>query len=150
MKQKPTLSPEEVQAIAYAYAQECRAKGHRPTMADMAERLGYHRRWLTTNPTPRNLVVRAIILKTWIEMDAPPCAKSFDNEIREEEPDDIPAPPMPETPIAGDDLYGILNHPGRLAMFCRLAESGGIGAALTYAAQQHERIYAQPTPKAPS
>ena len=49
---------------------------------------------------------------------------------------------MSETTIAGDDLYGILNHPGRLAMFCRLAESGGIETALRYAQQQHERIYA--------
>jgi len=53
-----------------------------------------------------------------------------------------------KTTIAGDDLYSILNHPGRLAMFCRLTESAGIAGAMRYAQQQHERIYAtQPTPQ---
>jgi hypothetical protein len=147
-QQKPTLSTEEVQTIAIAYAQECRAKGHRPTMADMAERLGYHRRWLTTNLTPRNLRVRAIILKTWIEMDAPPCAKPFDNDIWTDELDDIPDPPMPENPIAGAALYQVLIDPDRLKQFCNLAESWGIGAALRYAEQTWNRAHAKSTPKA--
>jgi hypothetical protein len=149
MKPKPTPSTEEVREIAIAYALECKSENRRPKLSDVAVLLGRHQRWLTTNPTPTNLRVRAIIMKAWHELGTAPAATpelKTDVWDGQKEPDAIPA----EYPV-GDDLYGILNHPGRLAMFCRLAESGGIESALRYAQQQHEAIYApQPTAKSPA
>lgn len=142
---KQTHSAEKVREIAIAYALECKAENRRPKLSDVAVLLGRHQRWLTTNPTPSNLRVRAIIMQAWIELGTVPAAKpEFNTNVWDghKEPDTIPA----EYPT-GDDLYGILNHPGRLAMFCRLTESGGIESALRYAQQQHERIYAEPTPQ---
>lgn len=141
--EKQHLSAENVREIAVAYALECKANNCRPKLSDVAVRLGRHQRWLTTNPTPTKLRVRAIIMQAWIELGMAPAAKpEFNTSVWDghKESDTIPA----EYP-AGDDLYGILNHSGRLAMFCRLTESGGIESALRYAQQQHERIYAQPT-----
>jgi hypothetical protein len=142
-----TPSTTEVREIATAYALECKAKNCQPSFSEMGRRLGKNPQWLLprTAQSVAAQIARAETIKTWIKMDISISSVTGPGRAVADDDDDIPATPLPASPIAGDDLYGILNHPGRLAMFCRLTESGGIGAALRYAQKQHERIYAQPT-----
>lgn len=135
MASMPTVS--EVQEVARVIGSECLANNTRPSYAEVACRLGRHNRWLTDGGETVDRL-RATVLREWMLMGVLP------PRIVQPKEDETP---IPDEYPTGDDLFGILNHPGRLQMFCRLAESGGAGAALTYAQKQYERFYAQPTPK---
>jgi hypothetical protein len=126
---------EDVRLVAEAIGHECLTKGTRPSYAEVARRFERNARWLTDSPTEAIERLRFTALHTWIVMGVMPPL-----DARRKSPE------MPYRYPTGDDLLGILSHPGRLHMFCRLAESGGIETALRYAQQQHERIYAEPSP----
>lgn len=130
-------STDEVRKVATAIGHECLANGTRPSYAEIARRFERGDRWLTHRPTEALERLRFAALHTWMVMGVLPPMEATPAESSS----------IPYRYPTGDDLYGILNHPGRLHMFCRLAESGGIETALRYAQHQHERIYAQPTPQ---
>lgn len=134
---KQTHSTEEVRRIAIDIGRECLENNTRPSYSEVARRVGRHHRWLTQNPTEELERLRLMCSREWMLMGTlPPAAMSQDS----------PPPPMPEDYPVGDDLYGVLNHPGRLQQFCRLAESAGVQGAFWYVKQCHENLYApQPT-----
>jgi len=135
MASMPTVS--EVQEVARSIGRECLANNTRPSYAEVARRLGRHNRWLTDGGETVDKL-RSAVLREWMLMSVLP------PRILQPKEDETP---IPDEYPTGDDLFGILNHPGRLHMFCSLAKSGGAGAALTYAQKQYERFYAQPTPQ---
>ena len=129
----PLPSREEIQRLAREYGQECNAKKTRPQLGEMAKRLGRHSRWLTTNPTLTTRCARALVVREWIMLD---CSAGIDIEPAPRTPQKEPAekPAVLEDYPAGEDLYQVLQHPGRLQQFCTLAETAGIEGALRYAA----------------
>jgi hypothetical protein len=132
MTQK-TPSTDEVREIAIEIGRECIANGTRPSYSEVARRMGRHTRWLTHNPTDKLERLRLMCSREWMMMGTlPPAAMSQDS----------PPPPMPDEYPVGDDLYGILNHPDRLRMFCDLARSARIEGAMWYVKWRYKDFYA--------
>ena len=128
------LSNEQVLELARQYGQQCIANGQIASQSGFSRFCGMGSDWFHSTSPLR----RAIVLKEWMTMKVRMNPSGGGKPIKD------PPTPMPDKYPVGDDLYGILNHPGRLAMFCSLAKSGGIEGALVYAQQQHERFYAEP------
>jgi hypothetical protein len=135
-----------IRAQAREYAADCAARNHRVSLAEMSQRLGYNARWLSNGDGTRASLARAIIVREWIECQANVHGLATFYRERPEV-----AEPRGETEWnfdypEGDDLYQVLNHPGRLRQFCDLVETAGPGGAFRYA-QQVIRFCQQPSPE---
>lgn len=134
---KTTPSTSEVRRIAAEYGLECKAQNRRPSLAEMSRRLGRPSQWLSAQQTLGAEIARAETNKVWRELEVQPVTVPECNAD-----DELPPPPMPDNPLAGDALYQVLIHPDRLRQFCNLAETWGVATAFRYAEQSWSRAHA--------
>lgn len=116
--------------LAQQYGQQCLAENRLASGTAFSVFCGKCGSWFRSTPERR----RDLVLRQWQQMglQTSPAGNRKANAEKAAFPTGYPA---------GDDLLGILNHPGRLRMFCNLAQSGGIETALRYAQYAFERIY---------
>lgn len=136
---RPRPDNDTIRRIATEYALECKAARKKPAWTEISQRLGMSDRWLTGKPNPAALLAKSIILKAWIAVGTAKPESRLGHTFTADRPEaDIPA----EYP-KGDDLYGLLNHPERLKLFCSLIETAGLGGALQYTQITYKNLYAQ-------
>lgn len=116
--------------LAQQYGQKCLAEKRLASGHAFSVFCGKCGSWFRSTPERR----RDLVLREWRQMGLQ--TSPAGNRKTRAEKSAFP----PRYPV-GDDLLGILNHPGRLRMFCNLAQSGGIPTALRYAQYAFERIY---------
>jgi hypothetical protein len=156
----PIPEPDQIRAIARAYALECQQSDIKPTLRGICSRFNRHNCWLTASPlTPNATLVRSIILMEWLRMDVPLTAAQIDIDIdpprqKNAQSQAQPVPQvepvtewaMPTEYISGRVLFDFLLDEDRLRQFCHLVDSAGPKGAFEYV--QISRNFAQARAKA--
>ncbi len=140
----PIPEPNEIRAIARAYALECQQGDIKPSLRGICSRFNRHNCWLTTSPLTANArLVRSIIVMEWRTMGVPLTAAQIGLDPQPphwQGPKPAPRPELateaegiPAEYLEGDALHEVLQHPGRLRQFCNLVDTAGLAGAFRYA-----------------
>lgn len=116
--------------LAQQYGQQCLLEKRLASQTAFSHFCGKCGSWFRSSPGRR----RDLVFREWTKLGLG-LSPAGDRRRPKAQPE------FPAGYPVGDDLLGILNHPGRLRMFCNLAQSGGIETALRYSQLTFQRIY---------